>query len=74
MIGWLEFCGIQMQMETVEGLEGFLVDTGAVHAVTGGDAVERHDKLARQHGKKVTYEPLPRAKMVSLSWDIYTTH
>jgi len=46
----------------IPGFEGMLVDTGAVEKVSGIETVQRMDEVARMHGEKVTWEPLPRAK------------
>ena len=49
----------------IEGVEGLLVDSGAVSNLTGGDFVTRAANLAKQHGRSVKWFKLPKPKCVS---------
>ena len=52
-------------MTRIEGKEAILPDTGAVHSITGGRFVRCQGRLAKKHGKKVTWIKLDKPKHVA---------
>ena len=49
----------------IPGMEGPIVDTGAVGNLTGADAVKRLSQIAQSHNKEVRFEKLKNPKYVS---------
>ena len=56
---WVSMTYVRRQHPPPMGQEALLVDTGAVHNLTGQDFIERQTQAAMKHGPETTWNRIP---------------